>query len=312
MSSQQLALVKRDTVDVVADKVRQFQERGEIHFPANYSPENAMKSAWLLLQTVQTKDYKPALEVCSRDSIANALLDMVVQGLNPAKKQGYFIVYGKTLTFQRSYFGTMAVTKRVTGAEDIDAQIIYEGDEFEFEIVRGRKKITKHKPSFSNMDDSKIAGAYCTIYWPDGREYTEVMTMKEIRQAWKKSKQNPDKENSTHNEFPGEMAKRTVINRTCKTYMNTSDDGSLIMKHFKRQDEVLAEAEVEAEIEANANGEVIDITPPTAAEPKPDPEQPKETARSSKSNVEPAGQGEMDFEIHPDDIPPFGTEGPDF
>lgn len=312
MSSQQLALVKRDTVDVVADKVRQFQERGEIHFPANYSPENAMKSAWLLLQTVQTKDYKPALEVCSRDSIANALLDMVVQGLNPAKKQGYFIVYGKTLTFQRSYFGTMAVTKRVTGAEDIDAQIIYEGDEFEFEIVRGRKKITKHKPSFSNMDDSKIAGAYCTIYWPDGREYTEVMTMKEIRQAWKKSKQNPDKENSTHNEFPGEMAKRTVINRTCKTYMNTSDDGSLIMKHFKRQDEVLAEAEVEAEIAANANGEVIDITPPTATEPEPDPEQPRETTRSSKSNVEPAGQGELDFEIHPDDIPPFGTEGPDF
>ncbi|WP_339294377.1 recombinase RecT [Paenibacillus sp. FSL W7-1279] len=312
MSSQQLALVKRDTVDVVADKVRQFQERGEIHFPANYSPENAMKSAWLLLQTVQTKDYKPALEVCSRDSIANALLDMVVQGLNPAKKQGYFIVYGKTLTFQRSYFGTMAVTKRVTGAEDIDAQIIYEGDEFEFEIVRGRKKITKHKPSFSNMDDSKIAGAYCTIYWPDGREYTEVMTMKEIRQAWKKSKQNPDKENSTHNEFPGEMAKRTVINRTCKTYMNTSDDGSLIMKHFQRQDEVLAEAEVEAEITANANGEVIDITPPTAAKPEPEPEQPKETARSSKSNVEPAGQGEMDFEIHPDDIPPIGTEGPDF
>lgn len=136
--------------------------------------------------------------------------------------------------------------------------------------------------------------------------------MKEIRQAWKKSKQNPDKENSTHNEFPGEMAKRTVINRTCKTYMNTSDDGSLIMKHFQRQDEVLAEAEVEAEITANANGEVIDITPPTAAKPEPDPEQPRETTRSSKSNVEPAGQGEMDFEIHPDDIPPIGTEGPDF
>lgn len=111
MSTAQLALVKRDTVDVVAEKVRQFQERGEIHFPANYSPENAMKSAWLLLQTVQDKNYKPALETCTKDSIANSLLDMVVQGLNPAKKQGYFIVYGTKLTFQRSYFGTMAVTK---------------------------------------------------------------------------------------------------------------------------------------------------------------------------------------------------------
>lgn len=291
--SSQLALVKRDTVDVVADKVRKFQERGEIHFPANYSPENAMKSAWLLLQGVQTKDNRPALEVCTRDSIANALLDMVVQGLNPAKKQGYFIVYGKNLTFQRSYFGTMAVTKRVTGAEDIDAQIIYEGDEFEFEVVRGRKKITKHKTVFSNIDDNKIAGAYCTIYWPDGKEYTEIMTIKEIRQAWKKSRQNPDKDGSTHNEFPGEMAKRTVINRACKTYMNTSDDGSLVMTHFNRQDEAIAEAEMEAEIAANANGEIIDITPSTTQ---------KAERELSQASEEPK---EMNFDDFTDDVPPL-------
>lgn len=291
--SSQLALVKRDTVDVVADKVRKFQERGEIHFPANYSPENAMKSAWLLLQGVQTKDNRPALEVCTRDSIANALLDMVVQGLNPAKKQGYFIVYGKNLTFQRSYFGTMAVTKRVTGAEDIDAEIIYEGDEFEFEVVRGRKKITKHKTVFSNIDDNKIAGAYCTIYWPDGKEYTEIMTIKEIRQAWKKSRQNPDKEGSTHNEFPGEMAKRTVINRACKTYMNTSDDGSLVMTHFNRQDEAIAEAEMEAEIAANANGEIIDITPSTTQ---------KAEQELSQGSEEPK---EMNFDDFTDDVPPL-------
>lgn len=303
-------MVKRDTVDVVADRVRQFQERGEIHFPANYSPENAMKSAWLLLQTVQTKDYKPVLEACTRDSIANALLDMVVQGLNPAKKQGYFIAYGKNLAFQRSYFGTMAVTKRVTGAEEIDAQVIYEGDEFEFEIVRGRKKITKHKPSFANIDDNKIAGAYCTIYWADGREFTEVMTIKEIRQSWKKSKQNPDKENSTHNEFPGEMAKRTVINRTCKAYMNTSDDGSLIMKHFHRGDEAIAEAEVEEEIAENANGEIIDITPNDDNGGAPEPEQEvQEKRQPSRGKRKPeAKQDEIDFE----DFEKTLDEGPGF
>ncbi|WP_240414992.1 recombinase RecT [Paenibacillus periandrae] len=256
-----IAIVKKETVDVVSAKVRQFQERGEIHFPANYSPENAIKSAWLMLQNVQTKDFKPALEVCTRDSIANALLDMVVQGLNPAKKQGYFIVYGKLLTFQRSYFGTMAVTKQVTQAEDIDAQVIYDGDEFEFEIVKGRKKIITHKSSFSNIDDSKIIGAYCSIFWPDGREYTEIMTMAEIKKSWKKSKMSPDKEGSTHNEFPSEMAKRTVINRACKAYMNTSNDSSLIMKHFRQNDDANDEAEAEEEIAQNANGQIIDVTP---------------------------------------------------
>lgn len=257
--SNQLALVKKDTVDVVAARVREFQERGEIHFPANYSPENAMKSAWLILQNTLDRDKRPVLEVCTKDSIANSLLDMVVQGLNPAKKQGYFIAYGKQLTFQRSYFGTMAVTKRVTGAKDIFAEVVYEGDEFEFEIFRGRKKVIKHKQTLSSISGGKIVAAYCTIILDDDREYTDIMTMDEIRQAWKKSKQNPEKDGSTHQEFPQEMAKRTVINRTCKSYMNTSDDSSLVMQHFNRQDEVVTEAEVKAEIEANANSETIDV-----------------------------------------------------
>ncbi|MEW4368593.1 recombinase RecT [Paenibacillus kandeliae] len=254
-----LALVKKDTVDVVAAKVKEFQERGELHFPANYSPENAMKSAWLMLQGVKDRSSRPALEVCTKDSIANSLLDMVVQGLNPSKKQGYFIVYGTSLTFQRSYFGTMAVTKQVTNASDIDAQLIYKGDEFEFEIERGRKKILKHKSSFGNISDSNIIGAYCTISWEDGREFSEVMTMEDIQKSWKKSKQAPDKEGSTHQEFTGEMAKRTVINRTCKAYINTSNDSSVIMQHFNRQDDAIAEAEMQVEIEENANGKIIDM-----------------------------------------------------
>src|SRR5690606_24795455 len=164
-------------VDVVANKVREFQERGELHLPANYSPENAMKSAWLILQSTVDRNQRPALEVCTRDSIANALLDMVVQGLNPMKKQGYFIVYGNQLVFQRSYFGTMAVTKRVTGAKDIFAQVVYEGDEFEFEITRGKKRVLKHVQTLQSISTGKIVAAYCTIIFPDDSEFTDIMTM---------------------------------------------------------------------------------------------------------------------------------------
>ncbi|RKN75039.1 recombinase RecT [Paenibacillus ginsengarvi] len=255
------AAPKKSIVDLVASKIHAFQERGEIHFPANYSPENALKSAWLTIQTVMDRNQKPALEVCTKDSVANALLDMAVQGLNPVKKQGYFIVYGKTLTFMRSYFGTMAVTKRVTGAQDIDPRLIFEGDDVDYEIRNGRVENLTHKTKFSNINNKSIIGAYCTISWADGRMFTEIMTWDEIQASWKKSKQNPDKEGSTHQEFPGEMAKRTVINRTCKAYMNTSDDGSLILKHFHHQDDVIAEAELEEEIAENANRERIDVTP---------------------------------------------------
>lgn len=257
-----LALIKKDTVDVVASRIKEFQEKGEIHFPPNYSPENAMKSAWLQLQEIKDKNSKPALEVCTRDSIANALLDMVVQGLSPAKKQGYFIVYGNNLSFMRSYFGTMAVTKRLNGVEDIFAQVIYEGDDFEFTIQRGTKKIVKHSQKLENIDINKIVGAYCTIIYGDGKEFTEIMTKKQIDQAWSKTKM---KSNSVHREFPEEMAKRTVINRTCKLFANTSDDSDLLIESFNRSTEAEyaggPEEEAQHEIDENANTESIDIQP---------------------------------------------------
>lgn len=257
-NANQLAMIKKDTVDIVANKVKQFQESGELHFPANYSPENAMKSAWLLLQDIKDKTGNPALQACSKDSIANSLLDMVVQGLNPAKKQGYFIAYGKTLSFQRSYFGTMAVTLRTTGAKSIDAAVIFEGDEVDYEMVNGRVTDLKHKQKFGNQDKS-ILGAYCTIIEEDGSVYIELMTIAEIEKSWGQSKMNPKGESSTHKKFPQEMAKRTVINRACKKFLNASDDNSLVMKHIHSSDEALEEAQLEEEIKGNANQEIIDV-----------------------------------------------------
>ena len=257
--SNELALIKKGVVDVVGQKVQEFVSKGELHLPPNYSVENAMKSAWLILQNTFDKDKRPVLQVCTRDSIANSLLDMAVQGLNPAKKQGYFIAYGKQLVFQRSYFGTMAVTKRVAGAKDIFAEVIYKDDEFEYEIKNGNKYITKHVQKIENVDPNNIIAAYCTIIFDDGRQFTDVMTWEEKQKAWSKSKMNPEKEGSTHKEFPQEMARKTVINRTCKRYLNSSDDGSLLMHHINREDEAIAEAEIEAEIEENANKELLDI-----------------------------------------------------
>ncbi|GAA0344078.1 recombinase RecT [Oceanobacillus oncorhynchi subsp. oncorhynchi] len=266
-NQNQLALIKKDTVDVVATKVKQFQEAGELHFPANYSPENAMKSAWLILQETKSgkqDGYRPALEVCTKDSVANALLDMVVQGLNPNKNQGYFIVYGHQLAFQRSYFGTMTVTKRVTGAKNIDAAVIYEGDEVDYEMVNGRIKNLSHKQKFGNINKENVIGAYCIIDFGNDDVYTELMTIDEIRQAWSQSQmwgkeQKQERKGSTHDNFKQEMAKKTVINRACKRYLNSSDDSSLVIDHFNKQDERIAEAQAQQEISENANKDYIDV-----------------------------------------------------
>ena len=291
MSQNDLMMVEKDTVGVVANKVREFQEKGELHLPANYSAYNSLKSAWLILQSTVNREKQPVLQSCTKDSIANSLLDMVVQGLNPAKKQGYFIAYGKQLSFQRSYFGTMAVTKQAAGAKDIFAQVVYKGDEFEYEIKGAKKEIKKHVQKIENVNGDNIVAAYCVIEFDDGAQFADIMTMDQIRKAWSKSKMNPDKDGSTHKEFPGDMARKTVINRTCKTYINSSNDSNLVIDHFNRADEVAQEAGLEEEIAANANGEPIDVESEYSDEetkpgPQPEEEQKQPTQESQRDIFE--------------------------
>jgi len=275
--SNVIALVKKDTVDIVAAKVREFQERGELHFPPNYSPENAMKAAWLKLQEVTDKNENPALKVCTRDSIANALLRMVVYGLTPLKDQGYFIVYGNKLLWQNSYFGNTALWKRVTKSDhDPVAVIVYADDEFEYEIVDGEYHVTKHKQALKNIDDSKIVAAYAILTYPDGSKKTTLMTIDQIRKAWEQGQTKG--KSPAHTNFPAEMAKKTVINRACKIGIKTSDDSSLklIKEVMKANEEELAEAAIEAEIEENANQELIDVEYEVAEEETPAAEETKE------------------------------------
>jgi len=271
--------VKRETVDAVTERIKKLESRGEIQFPPHYSPQNALRSAWLILQETKDMNKHPVLEVCSRPSIMNSLLDMVIQGLNPAKKQCYFIAYGKSLSCMRSYHGTMALAKRVDpDIADIFAEVIWHGDEFEFEIDRGQKKILKHKQTIQSIDSKKAVGAYCQIIDHDGNiKRTEVMTWDQIKSAWKKSKTHPVtdkgtiKQGSTHDEFMSEMIKRTVINRACRPIINSSSDEYLRLSANRAEYEE-ANHSMETRESEEANSEFIDIGEAETPEPAPEEE----------------------------------------
>ena len=201
---------------------------GSMTLPSNYSVENHLRSAWLILQSTVTREGKPALQVCTKDSIATAMFDMVLQGLSVSKKQGYFIVYGNELTFQRSYFGTIALAKRAGGIKgEPVANVIYEGDEFIYEIdpKTARINIVKHSQKIENIDNTKIKGAYALVTLPDGSTQVTIMSWSQIQKAWG---QGATKGNSpAHKNFAEEMAKKTVIGRACKAIINSSDDAWL-------------------------------------------------------------------------------------
>lgn len=267
MTNKNEVLVKNQKMgDNVLARVKSLETQGDLRFPENYSPENAMKSAMLRLQDLKgsKKDgYKPALEFANPNSIANALMDMIVQGLNPAKNQGYFIMYGDKVQFQRSYLGTMAVTKRVTGAKEINAEVIFEGDEVKYKTKNGKIVDLEHSQSFGNRDSKKIIGAYATVVFEDeSKNYTEIMTIEEIEEAWKQSQMVYDgkfKEDGTHRRFPQEMSKKTVINRACKKLLNSSDDSSLLSSEIKEREKRQRKEILDVEEENNANKELLDF-----------------------------------------------------
>jgi len=247
---------EKNITDNVLLKIKSFRDANEIKLPDNYSVENACRNAFLILSEQTTRDGKPVLQSCTKTSIANALLKMAIQGLSPVKNQCYFIPYGDKLTCQRSYHGSISLAKRVSTVKDVSANVVYEGDVFEYEINTdtGKVKVLKHEQKIENIDLGKIRGAYATLILEDGSTETTIMTYPQIMNAWK---QGTMKGNSgAHNNFTDEMAKKTVINRACKDKINTSNDSDLYDE--EEQQTTPQKEDVKTEIKNNANkGEEI-------------------------------------------------------
>lgn len=228
MSNDLTQMTQRSLDEQVIGNLNRLQEQG-LEMPPGYSPQNALKSAFFELTNnsggnlLQLAANNPE----TKTSISNALLDMVIQGLSPAKKQCYFIKYGNKVQLMRSYFGTMAVLDRVTGGADITPVVVREGDVFEIAMDGPDLVVAKHETSFENLDND-IKAAYVVIKLANGKEVTTVMTKKQIDKSWSKAKTK-----NVQNDFPEEMAKRTVINRAAKYLINTSNDNDLFVQAAK-------------------------------------------------------------------------------
>lgn len=249
----------------IGKKVAFDMKKQNVTIPANYVPENALKSAWLILQNTYDKNKQPVLEVCTEVSIYNAVLDMFLQGLNPLKKQCGFVAYGRILKLQREYQGDKALAKRVDNRiVDIRAQPIYKNDELKIRVVNGMQLI-EHNFDFMKASKENIIGAYAiAVDENDNQIASDIMTLDEIKTAWKKSKQKPVSESgmidkdSTHGKFTEEMTRKSVVKRLCKSIINSSDDQMLIESTI-RTDEEMEVAEIISEQTINDDRKLIDF-----------------------------------------------------
>lgn len=282
---------------------------GKLPSVAGYNVNVEAESAMMNIMNVTDKNNRYALESCTRESIYSAVRDMAIQGLSVTKSQCYFIAHANKLKFRRSYFGTQTVFNRNFPYLRAIANVLFEGDEFEYfyDDVYGFEYIDNIKPKAENRDNPiKLAFGSIIDIRTKERVYGCVMTAKEIKTAWSHGQTQ-----KVQNEFPQEMAKRTLLNRMLKNYINTSDSiDPRVAESFNRttQDEYVNDEpsepkEVDKMIRQKSRGaEGLNEILKQAETPK---EEPKETP---KAEVKVEVQSSVNAKAPKNDVDEFVDE----
>lgn len=268
LTSQNATALKRmqeETTQQIMERVTGWQETGEVVLPKGYHVGNAIKLAWLYLQTVENLQHQKAIDYCTKDSICNALLNMVINGEYP-QKHCYFIMYGNRLEWQERYLGKLMRAKRDTEIGKVNAQVIYEGDEFVYTIdENGEKQLVKHVPNLANIDNTKILAAYAVVINKDGTRHIEVMTRTQIQKAWEQGAMKG--KSGAHTNFTDQMCMKTVIQRACKIALDsTADPGD--DDNPNHYDEATAEREA-AQGRQAIDAEAVEVKDEQVAAPAP-------------------------------------------
>lgn len=158
---------------------------------------------------------KQPLSTLDPQSIREAFKASLDTGIPVDKRQlAYVVKYGNKIEYQIGFKGFISRIKEIYPNASVKAEIVYAGDVFNVEKVNGQAKYT-HKIAnpFASIKD--MNGVYAYIQYTDkGKEYSfiEIMGKDEILKIRGKAKTK-----FVWDEWFGEMAKKAVIRRLCKT-----------------------------------------------------------------------------------------------
>lgn len=253
-ANNNLEVKEKNITDKVLNQVTFLTTKQNLVLPKNYNVENALKFAYLELQANNQLN-------TDQTALATALLNMCVQGLNPAKKQCYFINYGGKVGLMRSYHGDRAVAKAAGIVKDIQAYVIYEGDTVNLSYdLETNYLVVDHKTDFANWD-KPIKGAYAVAILPDGTKRYDLMTIDRIKSSWNMSSNKTN--NKLQEKFTTDACQRTVTRHLVKNLFNQTSDESLLIDNVLENENNLSQLSEEvkedsADFKLNAD-EVVEV-----------------------------------------------------
>ncbi len=244
LPSQSNTVMKRmqeETVNHILERVNVMEQAGELRLPEGYNAGNALRSAWLYLQTIETRTKQKAIDVCTKESICECLMQMCIKGEHPMQ-HCYFIPCGNSLEYWERYTGKYMRAKRDTEVARVNAQVVYEGDEFTYTVDEdGQYQFVSHKTSIENIDIAKIKSAYAVVINKDGSRHLEIMTIEQIKKAWGQGAARG--QSGAHTNFTDQMCKKTIIARACKIALDSTSDNEGEDLHMTPPDSAEAQRE---------------------------------------------------------------------
>jgi len=159
---------------------------------------------------------------CTTISIVQAIKDSATLGLEPTGLTGEatIIKYGSTATLTPMWRGYLKRIRNSKKVQDIDVQIVYDADEFDYGWNQNGGWFTHH-PAKPSRDDQNGRGGYWGAYayavMPSGFVELEVMTETEINYV--RDTFSPSVKAGRPSPWDtswGEMSRKTVLRRVSK------------------------------------------------------------------------------------------------
>lgn len=157
----------------------------------------------------------PKLKLCTPISFLAAAMTSAQLGLEPNTPlgQAYIIPYGTKATFQIGYKGLLTLLYRSGEILMVDAQVVYEKDEFDYEY--GSNARLYHKPHHG-ADRGKIIAYYAIVKYLNGGETFRVMYPDQVEEVRTKFSKSANSSDSPWRTDYNSMALKTVLLRTIK------------------------------------------------------------------------------------------------
>ena len=283
MAEKKTELAKSSLVEEIAlSKINQYVELGMV-LPENFNPTNSLKKARMMLNDMKVQG-KPVLEVCTKESVIQCLIDSCCKGLDYSEMQVYFIPRNNIMTNLESVYGRIARAKRASRYYKPIVQYVHEGDDFQIGVyvTNGKTIIKKHETSLDNLD-KPIVAAYTFVTDDNNDTEIYIMTKKEWLKSWSKSSNGA----AVAKDFERDMIFRTIIKKSTKSLVNANIKAIGGLPISDNDDDVPLAGDAPTVVESTTNPSVTDFVEAEEVTEVPEP-QPENEPKPEVKNEEEA------------------------